>query len=412
MTTNLITLTLTLGIAMLAQRSDAAIETKRLQPVPLTPGSEFGYAVAGQHPVWLLSAPGASGGQGQIHVFDCTDAVCQQSQTITGSGSTGFGRALALSNEWLAVGQPEVQRVSLYQRLAGTWVLHSTVQPTIPIVNGKFGSAVALDGTRLAVGAPGEGNGAGAVYIVDQIADQWVQQVRLDAPTVLRRLGHAMALDGDTLAVGAPYSAVPPGYAEGRVWVVRNVGGIWSEEALLASPVPASAELFGFAVDMQADRLVIGRPGASQSAVYDGAVDVFTRGNDSSWTLETTLSALSGSANERFGWSVGLDDEQIVVGSPFALANQTFLCGGSTLYVHAVGQWSTTADAVHDRLPGGLAGFSVALSSQRWMTGAPTFAESAGTGSGVGYWFDRVNGLFGHGFGLADISCLPEANRH
>ncbi|MEZ5454591.1 MAG: hypothetical protein R3F04_00485 [Lysobacteraceae bacterium] len=401
------TLMLAAGLGILSLSAEAAIETQRLQPVPLATEAEFGFAITNQHPIWVVSAPGAD----QVHVFDCAGARCVSGQVLTGAGATGFGRALALDGDWLAIGQPIAQRVSLYQHQSGTWVLHSTIEPAVPALDGRFGASLSMDGTQLAVGAPGEQNGAGAVYVYAEGSGQWTQQVRFGASASLQRLGHAVVIDGTTLAVGAPFSAVAPGYAEGRVWVLAGAGSSWTEEALLTSPVPVSAELFGYALDLQTGRLVVGRPGAGQNAVNEGAVDVFSRSPEGSWSHDATLTALNGAANERLGWSVALEGQQILAGAPFALANQTFLCGSSTLFVFSANQWANADFSEHDRLPGSLTGFSVAVSAQRWMTGAPTFAESAGAGSGVGYWFNTVGGLFGHGFGLADVSCMPEVLR-
>jgi hypothetical protein len=194
------------------------------------------------------------------------------------------------------------------------------------------------------------------------------------------------------------------------VWVLTGAEGTWTEVASLSSPLPVSAELFGYALALQGDRLVVGRPGASQGTANQGLVDVFERDPGGLWSHSASIGAPAPMVNQRLGWSVALEGDAVLLGTPFALANQAFQCGQSNRFIKQGGAWLATDDAEHDRLPGSLAGFAVAMSAQRWMSGAPTFAETAGSGAGVAYWFDTVQGLFGHGFGLADISCLPEAN--
>lgn len=390
--------------------SIAAIETARLQPTPAQVGAEYGYALAAEHPVWVVGAPGAAADAGEVHVLDCSQLACETTQTLTGALDTGFGRSLALKGDWLAVGQPDAQRVRLYRRQSSAWQLHSTLQPAVALPSGAFGKALAFDGNSLAIGAPNEQGGAGAVYLFTETAEVWSQQVRLGAPSTLRHLGHSIAMNGGTLAIGAPFSALSPAYAEGRVWVLTGAEGTWTEVATLSSPLPVSAELFGYALALQGDRLVVGRPGASQGTANQGLVDVFERDPGGLWSHSASIGAPAPMVNQRLGWSVALEGDAVLLGTPFALANQAFQCGQSNRFIKQGGAWLATDDAEHDRLPGSLAGFAVAMSAQRWMSGAPTFAETAGSGAGVAYWFDTVQGLFGHGFGLADISCLPEGN--
>jgi hypothetical protein len=105
----------------------------------------------------------------------------------------------------------------------------------------NFGAALALDGDWLAVGAPGvdlEGaRNAGAVYLFQRTGDAWQELTRLlpDPAQFDARFGSALAMDGETLAVGAPYEHNPgSGNASGAVYVFVRSGNNWEKQAHLA----------------------------------------------------------------------------------------------------------------------------------------------------------------------------------
>ena len=79
----------------------------------------------------------------------------------------------------------------------------------------EFGTAVAIEGTRIAVGAYNDGEG-GSVYLYEWDGSRWHEE---KIPSFLgpgQRFGWTVALAGQTLAVGAPTGALGGG---GSVWV-------------------------------------------------------------------------------------------------------------------------------------------------------------------------------------------------
>lgn len=171
---------------------------------------------------------------GAVYVFDRTPGGTWSQTAYVKASNTGtdhnFGASLALDGDLLAVGAPgentaaqNAGAVYVFARnSAGTWRQEALLRPQTAGLNDFFGTDVALVGTLLAVGAPGESSDAqgingsdgnqnavdsGAIYLFERQAGGAWQQIAFvkasntDAGDLF---GAAFALAGDTLAAGAP----------------------------------------------------------------------------------------------------------------------------------------------------------------------------------------------------------------
>ena len=136
-----------------------------------------------------------------------------------------FGASVSLKGSRLAIGAEGA--VAMFRRGAQGWEFDAVVEPPHP--DASFGAAVAVDGPYLVVGAtPSHGQspsgGAGVAYVFERTSEQWELHSELrpaDAgPDNL--LGSAVAIDGDTVALGAP------GGGEGGVFVFRRTLDRWA----------------------------------------------------------------------------------------------------------------------------------------------------------------------------------------
>jgi hypothetical protein len=188
----------------------------------------------------------------------------------------------------------------------------------------------------------------------------WSQEAyvkTLDA-SFLDGLGHALALsvDGSTLAVGAPgESSSIPGIDgdstndaasySGAVYVFRRAMTGWSQEAFVKSSNPGFGDGFGSALALSADgsALVVGAPGEDSSATgiggrqsgdaarEAGAVYAFRRGA-MGWSQQAYVKASTARAYDTFGSSVALsaDGSTLAVGAPGDSSSATGVGGDET----------------------------------------------------------------------------------
>src|SRR5215210_5174921 len=333
---------------------------------PPRPNAQLGLALALRNGVLAAGAPG----EGAVYVFVEDDGVWHQERRLTGAGHGAgtFGRSLALDAERLAVGAVGVDGATdgaVYLYKVDSWALdqQAPVHPRLRQAGERFGAAVSLAGGTLAVGAPGADAGAvyvfqrgpvrwrerakvvpadggagqqygfavatdgaqifagaptadfpgtnsGAVYKLTPGAGGWTSQ-RLEIAAVKGdQLGASLALDGDLLVVGAP--APPPGSGTGRVHVLLLGDS-------LEIPAPRNAEirdLAGFAVAVDGGRVVVGGALGDQADGAAGAAWSFDCTGEEGCLEEAEAVARNPRSGPRFGGSVALTADLMVVGEP------------------------------------------------------------------------------------------------
>jgi hypothetical protein len=139
--------------------------------------------------------------------------------------------------------------------------------------------------------------------------------------------GSAIAISGDTLVVGAPDDDLPGGLHEGSAYVFVRSGNGWIEQQKLRASDPAAGALFGASVAIQGDTLVVGAPDPGLSS---GAAYVFVR-SGSTWVEQQKLAGFGGD----FGDSVALWGNSLVVG-----AWGEFVGGAAYVFVRSGTVWT------------------------------------------------------------------------
>ncbi|MEM0962275.1 MAG: hypothetical protein AAGK21_07065, partial [Bacteroidota bacterium] len=254
-----------------------------------------------------------------------------------------FGSSVAVDGDRLAVGAPQDNRagvyyigsVTLFDRTPAGWTETVTIVPQITAVQ-QFGISVALDGDRLAVGAFTAMTNTGVVYVYDLVAGNWTLSQMISASDGAQGdgFGYAVDLDGSRLVA----TSAGADQAAGAAYVFDLVGSTWTETVKLSAGTPAPGEMMGLSVALEGSRVVVGAPGPfGQATQSPGQVHVFDEGA-SSWA-ETVLTASDASIAARFGESVDIESGLIAVGAPWKSINAGRQ-GAAYLYELSGTQWS------------------------------------------------------------------------
>lgn len=299
-----------------------------------------------------------------------------------------FGFALAIEGETLAVGArfgdtPGVQdagAVYVFRRGEGDWQESARITAPDAASGAQFGAAVALHNGFLAVGAPlnsGRGTASGAVYVFAREGEGWTLQDKLVSSRTapFDNFGTALALDGRTLVVGAPFADGERG-GEGTVHVFALAKSRWTEVRTLSAAEAAAGDQLGFAVALAGDTLAAGARRDDHGGHTDaGSVVIFEREGEE-WRERPRLTAGAGArSGDLFGGAVALSGDRLLVGASLADGAN----GAAFVFERQGGDWILLDRVSPSRGAGGRFGFSVALSGTTAVAGA--FAAEGGAGA-------------------------------
>ncbi len=127
----------------------------------------------------------------------------------------------------------------------------------------RLGFAVAVDGDTIVIGAPHKNNLTGAVYVYQRVVDDWTQTAKLTASDGAAGdyLGSAVAIDGDTIVVGAGFDKLGENYGQGSVYTFARAGAATrTETAKLTASDGARYDNLGNSVAIDGDTIVAGAP--------------------------------------------------------------------------------------------------------------------------------------------------------
>jgi len=287
--------------------------------------------------------------------------------------------------------------------------------PTVNVPsNDNYGQPVATTRDTVVVGSPFDknlgGQAVGAAYVFvwrPGTAGQWDLVKEIQAPDGLSgdQFGSAVAIDRDTIAVGAP-ERVENGKASGVVYVFgRNIGGSnqWGFVKKIVASDAAGADLFGGAVAISADTLVVGAKERDDSGNNSGSVYVFERnlGGANQWGQSRKVLAPDGRGGDQFGSAVALSGDILAVGVPFR--NDLGSASGSVSVfernfnptnpvVPLSNNWGLRKKLLaSDGVANDQFGSAVCVSGGLLISGAP-FANPLASASGAAYTFDRNAG--------------------
>lgn len=313
-----------------------------------------------------------------------------------GHASADFygGGALALSADLLVVGSHGddiggvVDSGSAYvfeRNSIGDWI-DTKLIPSDPKPNAQFGrSAVVTAGGSIAVGAPFSGSGSLHLFTSDGAGGH--DEATLTAFDVgpAAGFGWSVASDGDHLLVGAPGDSVTSnGGGSAHLLVPDGVGG-YGQRKFVASDVEPS-DVFGSGVALLGDTVVVGAPRADEGATDSGAVYLF-RLDGAGGYGETKISASDPGPGDLFGLRVAISPQLIAVSAEFDDGAGLDAGAVYAFTPNGAGGFDEVKLTASDAASGARFGASLAVLDDRIVVGAP--------GASTAYVFRRdVSGGF------------------
>ncbi|MFO0579253.1 MAG: FG-GAP repeat protein [Polyangia bacterium] len=318
----------------------------------------------------------------------------EQARLVASDGAINdtFGVSVAYSGDTAIIGAANRNtargQAYVFVRTGATWSEQAKLNSSDGITLDNFGAAVAVDGNTAIIGAPQKNGQLGQVYVFVRTGTKWAQQARLTAPDGASGdlFGSAVAISGDTVLVGLS-SAL-----RNAAYVFVRTGTMWSEQARLKPADGAAGDRFGLSVALEGDTALVGAPGkAVTGSAGQGQAYVFVR-SATTWSEQARLVASDGAAGDRFGQAVALSADTALVGAHRKTVGGNAAQGQAYVFVRAATAWSEQArlsaadGAAQDQF-----GSSVAASGDIALVGASQAQIGSKPRQGAAYVFNRVD---------------------
>lgn len=295
-----------------------------LSGVKIRGGDQYGFDVAVDGDLAVVGAPGVRSGAGAVDVFRRSRKGWEFDKRLVAEVRTdgvGFGSSVAVFGDTIVIGAPDdgSGSVTVFTDAGGLWERVATVRVGDENADAAFGAAVAGQGQRFVVGAPGskrsgESGGSAYVYELTESGVQQVNRLRGSDTDSNDQFGTAVAISDDLVLVGAPKDDIRGNNSGAAYLFVERPSGDWVQRQRFAPKVLSAGDLFGHAVDLSSSTLVISAPLDDESQVNSGAVWTFGLDSDGVFRTRERIKPSRVIARGRFGESVDLDGDRLVVG--------------------------------------------------------------------------------------------------
>ena len=295
------------------------------------PGREdnFGYAAAIDGDYAIIGAWAKGGDEtGAAYIFFRSGKNWKEQAKLTASDPAEgnfFGRTVAISGDYALIGSPfnddsgkDSGSAYIFFRNGTTWKEQAKFTANDTEAEDQLGSAVAISGDYVIVGSPADddaGSKSGSAYIFFPSGTTWKEQAKLTASDAAEKdnFGSAVAISGDYAIVGSP-SDDDAGSKSGSAYVFVRSGTTWTEEAKLTAGDAAAGDKFGQPIAISGRTAIIGTPLDDDAGNSSGSVYAFLR-SGGSWVQRAKQTASNAAAGDKFGQSVALNGDYVIVGA-------------------------------------------------------------------------------------------------
>ena len=265
-----------------------------------------------------------------------------------------------------------------------------------------FGISVSISGDYAIVGAYWDDSEKGSAYIFERSGAAWSQIAKLTASdgAVYDSFGYSVSISGDYAIVGAYRDDIGEN-DQGSAYIFEKPGGGWSTTSTYTAKLIASDgalnDYFGMSVSISGDYAIVGAYGDDDKGSTSGSAYIFEKpgGGWTDMTQTAKLTASDGAVNDRFGYSVSISGDYVIVGAYKDDIGASSEQGSAYIFEKPGGGWTdmtqtaklTTSDgAAYDYF-----GMSVSISGDYAIVGAYR-DDDKGNVSGSAYIFEKPGG--------------------
>lgn len=267
----------------------------------------------------------------------------------------------------------------VFVRNGASWTEQTELTASDGAAGHGFGFSVDISGDTVVVGGA-----VGAAYVFVRTGTTWTQQQKLTPPAGSETSwGRSVAVDDDTVVVGG----------WGSAHVFSRTESTWGAPQTLTAIGGLESDEFGASVAVDGDTVIVSAPRNAWIVELDsaspGMAFVFVRG-ESNWTQQQKLTPSDGDEGDRFGHSVDISGNTVVVGAKWSNPGGNVDQGSAYVYYRSGTAWSQQAKlTASDGVAFDLLGVSVAISGGTIVVGATGTNQGTVNDVGSAYVYER-----------------------
>ncbi len=314
-------------------------QQQKIQPAGATAGSQFGVAVAIVNDTIVVGAMNPTTAEGSVSFFVRSASVWSQQQRISGYQRLGASVAIAEAADGTTavVGQPYANDALIYRRAGVTWSKVGNVHFTPSgEFSREYGFSVAICGDHAIAGGPYGGNEHGNVAVARRgelgvlPPNNWGPHMTAGvlnpaSTNGYEHMGWSVACDGMVVVGGGPGTSSAKGAV--NTWILPSFNG-----TAVTGVGTTNGDEAGTSVAIAGGVIAYGTPKNDNAAGTDaGSVGLATKPG-TTWAYDATiLSGEAAAAGDLYGSALAMTVDMVVVGAP---KNDAKGADAGAVYVH------------------------------------------------------------------------------
>jgi len=384
-------------------------ETAKLTDSDGEKNNYFGYSVSISGDNVIIGVPGnesGTPGKSSVDIFKkpsdgwetSTEDQEIEPPLYIGNYEDYFGFSVALDNNYAVIGaygyKPNNYNKGMAYILYFDGYSWNKIAELKPSSDGRFfGYSVSISGDNIVVGDYSDGS----AYVFTKPSGGWedmTETAKLTDSDDSNEFGYSVNISGDNIVVGAPGTGVG-----GSAYVFTKPSGGWTnmtQTAKLTASDGANSDKFGYSINISGDNIVIGAYGDDDNGNWSGSAYVFTKpsGGWEDMTETAKLTASDGAEQDYFGYSVSVSSNDIVIGA-YGDDDNGDWSGSAYVFTKPSGGWINMTETAKLTTSDGTEydyfGYSVSISDDNIVVGAYQDNDN-GIWSGSAYVFTKPSG--------------------
>lgn len=227
---------------------------------------------------------GSESGSAYVFVLS-SGSWSEQTRLNASDGAAGdrFGWDVAIDGDTIVATAPrhdhgptDAGAAYVLTRDTGVWSEQAELLASDGEEGDEFGNDVDIDADTVVVGSADHNGNTGAAYVFVRSGTTWTEQAKLTASDgdTGDRFGTAVAVDGDLILVGARFDE-PKARGSGSAYLFARRDGVWTQRIKIVPSDGAEYDYFGEAVAIDGDTAVVSAGGDDDRGSGSGSIYVY-----------------------------------------------------------------------------------------------------------------------------------------